>query len=180
MWATSTWIASPPSHSNAPAVEVDFLYLIVELGDFREDCDSCILASLLVPRSSVLNAQIRDLGRSLRRRHQNNFRFKRGARREERGERSEETTNKRLEMHPVTDTDNPTCRSLWWGGGGVLQGRPACLGLGGVRHLCGVQGTYRHDIINMVVMWHFNTAKHRHRVPFWGGGIFIFTGQFEN
>lgn len=45
---------------------------------------------------------------------------------------------------------DPTWQSLWWGGGSVLQGRFACLGLGGVCELCGVQGSYGNKSIAKV------------------------------
>lgn len=53
---------------------------------------------------------------------------------------------------------NSTWQSLRWGGRSVLQGRPACLGLGGVCHFCGIQGTYRHTI-TIIILWYVHLMR---------------------
>ncbi len=105
-------------------------YQTVELEDFRDHWGVMGEDGLMYPRSSLLNdrssflsAQIRDLGRSLRWHHQNNLRFKRGA-------RSKETINKRLETQPLCNMKSVQavavqiaagCEKLQWSCCGKLE-----------------------------------------------------------
>ena len=73
------------------------------------------------------------------------------------------------ELAVVHDSDNSTWQFLWRRGRSVLQGRPACLGLGGVCHLCGIQGTYRHTTtINILWYVHLMWANQSNMDLCWG------------